>query len=168
VGTNVYFTSDLHLGHSNILEFKQRFHTDLEQMHVAMMEKWNHKVRKHSDIVWVLGDVATTVESLEWLNYMNGSKRLVLGNHDTFQYSVYEKYFDKICHFHKGYKGMVLTHIPIHPSELEYRSWKWNVHGHIHDPIKNNLGSKYFNVNMDIIGYSPIHLDELREQLRED
>jgi calcineurin-like phosphoesterase family protein len=137
-------------------------------MHVAMMEKWNYKVRKHSDIVWVLGDVALTVESLEWLNYMNGSKRLVLGNHDTFAYSVYSKYFDKVYHFHKGYKGMVLTHIPIHPRELEYRSWKWNIHGHIHDPAKNDLGSKYFNVNMDIIGYSPIHLDELREQLQED
>ncbi len=58
---------------------------------------------------------------------------------------------------------MVLTHIPIHPNELEYRSWKWNIHGHIHDPKKNNLGPKYYNVNVDVLGnYMPISLDELR------
>lgn len=167
MGANVYFISDLHLGHNNILEFKQRYHTDIEQMHVSIVEKWNYKVRKQSDIVWVLGDVAMTVGSLEWLDHMNGSKRLILGNHDTFQYPVYEKYFDKVMHFHKGYKGMVLTHIPIHPNELQYRSWKWNIHGHVHHEEKNNLGDRYFNVNMDIIGYEPLHLDEIRAQLPE-
>lgn len=165
MGVGIYFISDLHLGHKNILDFNQRVHSDIEEMHVAITEKWNKKVRKDSDIVWVLGDVAMTESSLEWLNFMNGSKRLILGNHDTFDYSMYYKYFDKVMHFHKGYKGMVLTHIPIHPNELVYRSWKYNIHGHIHHESLNNLGPQYFNVNMDIVGYEPIHLDEIREVL---
>lgn len=165
MGQQIYFIADLHLGHENILGFGQRKHSDMEEMHVAIMEKWNSVVRKQNDIVWVLGDVAMSVASLEWLNYMNGSKRLILGNHDTFQYPVYEKYFDKVMHFHKGYKGIVLTHIPIHPNELVYRSWKWNIHGHIHHKEKNNLGPQYLNVNMDIVGYAPLHLDEVRERL---
>lgn len=163
MGTNVYFTSDLHLGHRNILGFGQREHSDIEEMHVAIVEKWNSKVRKQSDIVWVLGDVAFTIESLEWLNHMNGSKRLVLGNHDKFQYPVYKKYFNELYHFNKRYKGLVMTHIPIHPNELGRYGWNRNVHGHIHDPSKNNLGEFYFNVNMDIVGYAPVHLDEVRE-----
>jgi len=39
------------------------------------------------------------------------------------------------------------------------------VHGHIHDPTKNNLGPKYFNDNVDIIGYAPLTLDEVRERI---
>lgn len=161
----IYFISDLHLGHKNIMNFGQRNHADLDEMHIALMEAWNNKVRKMSDIVWVLGDVAMDMQSLKWLDMFNGTKRLVLGNHDTFDYGTYYRHFDKVYHFHKGYKGMVLTHIPIHPNELDYRRWKWNIHGHIHDPHKNNLGDRYVNVNADIIGYAPMSLEELRERL---
>lgn len=164
---NIFFTSDLHLGHKRIMEFGQREHDSLEDMHIAIMEAWNNKVRKQRDIVYVLGDVSMRIEDLEWLNRMNGEKRLVLGNHDQFDYGVYKKYFNKVYHFHKGYKGMVFTHIPIHPNELEYRSWKWNIHGHIHDPEKNIKDPRYFNVNVDVIGYTPISLNELRSKLED-
>lgn len=164
----IYFTSDLHLGHKNIFKFGQRSHETLEHMHVAIMDAWNRKVKKQRDIVYVLGDVAMDITALKWLNYMNGSKRLVLGNHDKFDYPVYTKYFDKVYHFHKAYHGMVLTHIPIHPCELKNRNWLWNVHGHIHDPLKDIKDDRYFNVNMDIIGYAPISLEELREKLSKE
>ena len=163
--TPVYFISDLHLGHKRIMEFGQRKHDSLEDMHIAMVEQWNEKVRKHSAIVYVLGDVCMNIEDMKWLDLMNGQKRLILGNHDVFDYGVYKKYFKKVQAMHKSYKGIVLTHIPIHPNELEYRSWKWNVHGHIHDPNKNIKDPRYFNVNVDNIGYAPMHLDELREEL---
>lgn len=165
---SIYFISDLHLGHKNILEFGDRKHKDLTEMHIAMMDAWNAKVRKMRDVVYVLGDVAFDINALDWLNMMNGQKRLILGNHDKFQYPVYEKYFEKVMHFHKGYGGMVLTHIPMHPNELQYRSWKWNIHGHVHDKKLNEVyGDKYFNVNVDIVGYAPLHLDEVREALNE-
>jgi len=163
--TRVYFISDLHLGHKNIMNFGQRNHESLEDMHIAMVEAWNEKVTKNSSIVYVLGDVCMDIKEMHWLNMMNGQKRLILGNHDQFDYGVYQKYFKKVQHFHKGYKGMVLTHIPIHPNELECRSWKWNIHGHIHDPKKNDLGDKYFNVNVDIVGYAPLSLEEIRDGL---
>ena len=161
----VYFISDLHLGHKRIMEFGQRGHDSLEDMHIAMMMAWNEKVRKHSDIVYVLGDVCFDLKEMHWLNKMNGEKRLILGNHDTFDLSVYQDYFSKVQAFHKAYKGLVLTHIPIHPKEMENRNWGTNVHGHIHHPEKNDLGDKYFNVNVDIIGYQPISLEELRDEL---
>jgi len=166
VSQQIYFISDLHLGHKNILTFGQRQHNDIEDMHIAMLEAWNNKVRKQRDIVYVLGDVCMNVADMRWLDLMNGQKRLVLGNHDQLDYGVYRKYFDKIYHFHKGYGGMVFTHIPIHPGELAYRNWKWNIHGHIHRKEQDIDDPRYFNVNVDIIGYAPISLDELREQLQ--
>jgi len=131
-----------------------------------MVEHWNEKVKKNKDIVYVLGDVAMNKDSLKWLDLMNGQKRLILGNHDTFHYDVYREHFKEVMHFHKAYHGLVLTHIPIHPNELEYRNWSHNIHGHIHDPLKSDLGDKYFNVNVDVIGYQPISLEELRDELK--
>jgi len=166
MSSKIYFISDLHLGHKRILEFGQRNHSDIENMHIKMVEEWNEKVRKQKDIVWVLGDVAMEPKALEWLDYMNGQKRLILGNHDTMDLGLYKKYFKEVHAFSKGYKGMVLTHIPIHPNELDTRfNWNWNIHGHIHHPERNNLGDRYFNVNVDILGYQPICLEELREKL---
>lgn len=163
---NIHFISDLHLAHKSILNFSSRPEKTLEDMHIAMVEQWNEKVRKNKDIVYVLGDVCFKESELKWLNMMNGQKRLILGNHDTFHYDVYREYFKEVWHFHKAYKGLVLTHIPVHPGELQNRgTWKHNIHGHIHSHGFNNLGPKYFNVNVDIIGYAPIRLDELREKL---
>lgn len=158
----VYFISDLHLGHKNIMTFGQRHHDSMEDMHIAMLEQWNAKVRKHSDIVWVLGDVCMDIKEMYWLDKMNGEKRLILGNHDNFDWGVYAKHFSKVMAFHKAYKGLVLTHIPIHPKEMENRNWEVNVHGHIHHKEKNILGDKYINVNVDIVGYAPLSLEEVR------
>lgn len=166
MSTRIYFISDLHLGHKRIMEFGQRDHESLEDMHIAMVEQWNEKVRKNSSIVYVLGDVCMNIEDMKWLDAMNGQKRLILGNHDNFDYGVYQKYFKKVQAFHKAYKGLVLTHIPIHPNEMENRNWGVNVHGHIHHPEKNDLGSSYFNVNVDIIGYAPLSLEEIREKIK--
>lgn len=161
----IYFISDLHLGHKGILRFGQRKHDDLEAMHVAMVEAWNNTVRKEKDIVYVLGDVCFNIEDMKWLNAMRGKKRLILGNHDQFDYGVYQKYFEKVKHFEKKYGGMVMTHIPLHPNELVYRSWKYNIHGHIHDPVKDLTDPRYINVNMDVVGYAPLSLDEIRSKL---
>lgn len=162
----IYFISDPHLGHKGILKFGQRKHDTMDEMHIAMGDAWNAKVRKDKDIIWILGDVCMDIETLPWLHTLRGEKRLILGNHDTFNYDVYRQYFAKVMHFHKAYHGIVMTHIPVHPNELEYRNWKWNVHGHIHHSEKNILGDKYLNVNMDIVGYAPLALDEIREKLK--
>ena len=162
----IHFISDLHLGHKRILEFGDRNHDSLEDMHIAMVDQWNTKVRKNKDIVYVVGDVCLDEKELHWLDAMNGQKRLILGNHDTFHYDIYRKHFKEVWHFHKAYKGIVITHIPVHPGELQNRgTWKYNVHGHIHDPKLNDLGPKYLNVNVDIIGYAPMSLEEVRAQL---
>lgn len=160
----IWFIADLHLGHKRILDFGQRPYKDLEDMHIKMVEEWNDTIRKNSDIVWILGDVSFQIEELKWLNMMNGEKRLILGNHDCFDYGVYKKYFKKVMHFQKAYHGMVLTHIPIHPGELQYRNWKWNVHGHIHKPEADIDDPRYFNANWDIVK-RPVNLDYVREQL---
>lgn len=161
---NVYFIGDLHLGHKNIMSFGNRNFSTIEEHDHKLVELWNQRITKR-DLVWVLGDTAMSVESLDLMKYMNGTKRLVMGNHDLFDTQVYLKYFQKVYGVVR-YKQMVLSHVPIHPKEMAYR-WKINVHGHIHHPEKDLQDPAYFNVNADVNGMVPIRLDELRTKINE-
>jgi calcineurin-like phosphoesterase family protein len=71
------------------------------------------------------------------------------------------------------YKGAFLTHCPVHPQELEYRT-SINIHGHLHEynVTKNiirgtrdtNLGvpdKRYINVSCEQVNYQPKTLKEL-------
>ena len=78
--------------------------------------------------------------------------KVVLGNHDQPQH-VKEllKYVNSVCGMIK-YKGFILSHCPVHESELE-RYYK-NIHGHVHE---NSLADdRYINVSCEVVNYSPV------------
>ena len=52
---------------------------------------------------------------------------------------------------------MMLTHIPIHPGQLN--RFDANIHGHIHDRKIDD--KRYVNVSVEQINYTPISLDEV-------
>ncbi|MBX4152323.1 hypothetical protein [Paenibacillus lautus] len=51
----VYYTSDTHFCHKNILHYENRPYQDTEEMDAALIEKWNNVVSKN-DTVYHLGD----------------------------------------------------------------------------------------------------------------
>ncbi len=167
--SNVFFTSDLHLDHNSLVQFRNKVHgtnfTDAEDVNIHIVKMWNSKVKSKRDIVWVLGDVSWSKEGLKWLEYMNGDKRLILGNHDTEKLHIADflPYFTQIHGIVKKY-DIVMSHVPIHPESLEFR-WKYNMHGHIHLKERDIDDKRYLNVNMDIRGFQPMSLDEVRKEL---
>lgn len=52
----VYFTSDLHLGHENVIKLCNRPFDSIEEMDEALIRNWNRKVT-NGDTVYVLGDL---------------------------------------------------------------------------------------------------------------
>ena len=52
----ILFTSDLHLGHKNILKLCNRPFSSIEEMDATLIENWNKKVHKN-DQVYILGDL---------------------------------------------------------------------------------------------------------------
>lgn len=81
----VWFSSDMHFGHQNILKFgRDQTFSDLETMHEALIRRWNANVRP-DDTVFVLGDVAMgpRSETLPLVAQLNGKKHLIAGNHDN-------------------------------------------------------------------------------------
>jgi len=162
---NVFFIGDMHLGHEGIMKFGQRHFDTIEDHDETLIQAWNTVVRKKDDLVWVLGDVAMKPQALQLLHRAAGRKILIMGNHDTMDTKVYLKYFERVKAFEKRY-GFIMTHIPIHPNELGYRGWNYNVHGHIHHKEKQPPESNYINVNVDYVGYyQPTPLETIRQEI---
>ena len=49
------YTSDLHFGHKNVIEFDHRPFNNVDEMDHFMIESWNSKVQPN-DTVYILGD----------------------------------------------------------------------------------------------------------------
>lgn len=167
---NILFTSDLHLGHKNILNFCEHRlgwlnlipedPTELLIAHSeALRDRWNSVVHER-DIVWVLGDIAfNSPYWLEIFSQLKGTKYLVRGNHDKFNTSVYLKYFKEVFGLHKKY-GAWLSHAPIHETELR---GSVNLHGHCHSTTPHKLGDRYYDVGVDANDGFPVKLNDIRE-----
>lgn len=164
-----YVISDLHLGHQAILKYRTQFST-LDDMHDTIINNWNSVVTSQ-DKVYILGDVAWNKQALPLLNSMNGKKVLIKGNHDILPLKDYVKYFDDI----RGameYRGCILTHVPVHESQL--KRFTLNIHGHMHGKAIRKSGyfieqgvqglcwdldDRYINVCCEQVNYTPVLLE---------
>lgn len=148
--------SDLHLGHKNICKFENsKRNTTPEEHDEWIVNQWNSVVKPNETVI-VLGDVAFNKKSLDYLARMNGTKKLVMGNHDHEKTSDYLKYFKEVYGVYE-HKEFIMTHIPIKEDSLR---GKYNVHGHTHSNVIKS--GDYFCVCVEALDGKPIHIDELR------
>lgn len=157
--SQVFLTSDTHFFHKKILEFERaaRPFSSVEEMNEVLIDNWNSVVTKR-DTVWHLGDVCFgKIENLEILSRLNGTKNLILGNHDQHGIHNYLRYFRKI-EAAKKYDGYLWTHIPVHPGQF-YR-FIGNVHGHLHSGKIED--PRYVCVSVERYNLAPIAWEEIK------
>lgn len=125
----VYLTSDWHLSHKNIHNFRT-FVSSPEENEKMLVETWEKTIKKQ-DLVFCLGDFAFDRRSLDVIGNLKGRKILLRGNHEnkTSTKELCEVYEE--IHGILRYKKLWLTHCPIHPQEM--RKCVGNVCGHIHN-----------------------------------
>lgn len=167
---DIWVISDTHLNHENILDFRDelgvkiRPFNSVAEMNERILDRWNSNVKK-GDLVYHLGDVAFgNKEAFKelWPRF-NGSKRLVVGNHDDIKWLSSGGFFQKVTMWRTWPEhGLVFTHVPIHQSGLYTKGRKglFNVHGHIHH--NPSPEGPYFNVSCEAINYTPIHIEDLK------
>lgn len=132
---SVFLVSDTHFGHLGMCRFsgkdgnKLRPWTDPDEMDEHMVKVWNERVGP-KDKVYHLGDVVINRKALKIMHRLNGDKVLIKGNHDIFKLEDYTEHFRDVRAYHVM-NGMILSHIPVAPSNL-YR-FGTNIHGHLHD-----------------------------------
>lgn len=185
---DTWFTSDTHFGHKNILQYEQdaRPFTTVEEMNETLIANWNERI-KPNDIVYHLGDFCFGRRYLGIAGRLNGKKKLVMGNHDTYTSNEYLQFFDKLYGV-VFWERCILSHVPVHNNGLGSR-WLLNVHGHLHSKhvqqpifntveVKTDHGAKqfsvyigdrddpnYMNVSVEQNKLYPFHRDEIMQRI---
>lgn len=144
-GSKVWFTSDTHFAHANIIRFCHRPFATTEEMDEYIIQQWNALV-KPDDTVFHLGDFAWGGSSV-WtrvLERLNGHKILIIGNHDIKNLRAnYSRYFDAITFqmqiLVEG-QTIILNHYPFLTYGGSYRNEPvWQLFGHVHSRKNNTL-----------------------------
>lgn len=172
---NIYFTSDTHFGHANIIEYCKRPFADLPTMNAQLIANWNATV-KPEDIVYHLGDFAMgpKKDHKALFDQLNGHKHLIRGNHDQSQSKMLEQGWETVNN--SGIVSMdgvvlYLAHIPLGNDAYEGRyyppdltiahtgAYDYWLAGHVHAAWarKGNV----INVGVDVRGFRPVTLQEL-------
>ena len=173
--SEVFFTSDLHLGHKRILELTSRPYQTVEQMNEGLLHKWNEVVPKDGH-TFILGDLSfmNNRKTLEWLEQANGSKYLIRGNHDHLATYVKDHFewvrsltnirvIDK--DINTGIQNIVMCHFPILSWENMHVGW-WMAHGHSHGTLDPNPNAKRIDVGIDCWG-QPIDYQTMKNYLKD-
>ncbi len=168
---NIWFISDTHFGHTNILKYEKeaRPFASVEEMNEKIIENWNKTVNQ-KDVVYHLGDFAFGKRNLAIAERLNGRKKLVLGNHDVYDFRLYVHYFERLYGVFQ-WNRCVLTHVPIHLDHLGHRFWI-NIHGHLHSKavqksFDHEDDPNYFNVSCERHNLTPVHADVILDRLKE-
>jgi len=155
-----WFTSDLHLGHKNIIKYCRRpFAADVTKptkaeilyMDEMLVDNWNSVVAK-DDIVWNLGDAAFCCPAdhvWECLARLNGQHHLLAGNHDEVatvlwyqQLAEPDGTLDCLASFREGHHMIVVEGQEIFLSHYANRQWlhaesgAWHLFGHTHGALR--------------------------------
>jgi calcineurin-like phosphoesterase family protein len=168
--TQLWFASDHHLNHENILSFKRpdgsplRTFSTIEEHNRVIVERHNAIVGL-TDHVYFMGDVAMKIdETIRMLvGAMNGRKRLLRGNHDIAKTRAYLAMGFEEIHGTRMFDSMLFSHIPVHP--LSLGRWRGNIHGHIHASTNTGYDERYVNLSMEMIDYTPLNLQQVRDKL---
>ena len=167
----IYFTSDLHFGHANIIRFCNRPYENVEEMDRALIENWNSVIDK-DDTVYVLGDVffCKFNDALKIMDQLNGHKNLVYGNHDKVirNNDILQKRFslilDDLDEITIDNHKVILCHYPM---------WSWNqasrgsiqLHGHIHSNEPVQPDKRQYDVGVDNNNYFPVSWDDIKKKM---
>ena len=174
----LFFTSDTHFGHRNIIKYCQRPFSCIEEMDDALIANWNRVVGK-DDIIFHLGDFAMG-GSAEWsrlLQKLNGKIYLILGNHDLKTIGAgFSRLEGVAMQMLINVKGQIiyLNHYPFLCYGGAYRN-TWQLYGHVHTchanrgldvPRLKMLMPMQYDVGVDNNNYRPVSFEQVKKIIR--
>lgn len=182
-----WFTSDTHFSHHNVITYCKRPFTGIEHMNSEMIRLWNETVAPE-DTVYFLGDFSLSKDPVEKiLPLLNGTKHLILGNHDRPHMAHARKETKaetaRLFYLQCGFAtiqydlkiniaghSVKLHHMPYsgdHTEMERYGKYRpknegdWLLHGHVHDLFK--IQGKQINVGVDVWDFKPVSLEQIAE-----
>lgn len=185
---SIYFTSDTHFGHINIIKYcnrpflfdyeldKDRLYDqqniDVEKMDETLIKNWNAVVTAQ-DTIYHLGDFAFYKDQKKTRNVirrLNGNKVLILGNHDKYLEPETLKMFNSVHLYYElnvpdedvGKQMIVLCHYAMRVWNKSHHG-SWMLFGHSHGTLPDEPNSLSLDVGSDCYGYTPISYDRIKK-----
>lgn len=177
--SKIFYISDTHFGHNNIIRYDNRPFGSAEEMDKVLIGNWNNVVTD-DDTVYILGDISwhQEFETKNILNQLNGHKILVKGNHDQVVNKI-PYCFDKIANYLEikdNGRKVILSHYPIMFWNNQFHD-SIHLYGHVHNSHQWNMMESWikeakqlqalpmqaYNVGcmMTWMDYTPRTLDEI-------
>lgn len=169
-----WLTSDLHLFHTNIIQYCDRPYESVDQMNESIVRTWNETVFTDDRVV-VVGDLSAGLGGnkdrlRDIIGSLNGRKTLIRGNHDHqadgwyleagFELVTDWIFEDRVLFIHKPATSVNPDTVQI----FEMLNPDLVVHGHIHS--KDRVIPGHFNVAWDR-HFRLIDIQEIRRDNQE-
>ena len=170
---NIWFTSDHHFGHANIIHYDHRPYDTVQEMDADLIVRWNETVGP-KDVVYHLGDIflyKRVEEARAVRAQLNGTIRLIRGNHEGTADSMKDA-FDWIKDYyelkvpdsdaHGGKQLLVLCH-------YAFRVWNrshhgsYHLYGHSHGSLPDDPQARSFDAGCMLHDYRPISYLRVKE-----
>ena len=178
----LFFTSDPHYGHENILKYCHRPFSSIKEHDEELIRLWNETVPEDG-IVFILGDIGFCSETYlkTILNRLNGKIYWIIGNHDWRRITP-----GIINRFECITQQMVITvdnklvylnHFPFLCYPDSDRHPVYQFFGHVHSgPLSGSsdisrlvhLNKRQYDVGVDNNEYKPISFQDIMKKIGEN
>jgi calcineurin-like phosphoesterase family protein len=155
--SKVWFASDQHFNHNNIIKYCNRPFVNLEEMHKTFILNHNAVV-KPEDEVYHLGDFAFKNHK-QYLRQLNGTHYLIKGNHEGNDWKdAGFKWCREVATIKVEKEFIFLSH-------YAHRVWNrahygvYHAFGHSHGGMPDYCRS--CDVGVDAWNYKPVSMDQL-------
>jgi calcineurin-like phosphoesterase family protein len=180
---NLFFISDMHFSHANVIKYDNRPFSTIEEMDNVLIENWNDTVSEN-DVVIYMGDFCFNRNSNDAkfiADQLNGKIHFVLGNHDK------EKDIKKLNRFEsvsdylnlsvldldnpRKFQGIIIMHYPILSWDKSHHG-NFMLHGHCHGSLMNDpeyswyYKRKVLDLSCNMIDYKPISYAEIKSIMK--
>jgi calcineurin-like phosphoesterase family protein len=170
----VFFSSDPHFGHANIIKYCKRPFSSAEEMDQTIIDRWNSRLGP-GDTLYCLGDwclwrgsrsIGETAASYRE-RIKCGRIVMLWGNHDKKG-----RYDDRFQRLFDGIHDLLEIEIAGQPIVLcHYAMRVWNkshhgayhLYGHSHGSLPDDPASRSLDCGVDCFGFYPVSMDEVVE-----
>ena len=183
----LYFQSDNHYFHTSVISFCKRPFKDVTEMNAEMIKRYNSRVKPTDTCIFV-GDFSfgNSQQTEEILKQLNGTKILVIGNHDranainkfdlavtSMELLIHNK---KVTVKHYPLRWKKYSHImekltrwikrvrnPRYLDRMPYNNGQIHIHGHSHSKVR--FQDNQIHVGVDAWDFYPVSIKELSKYI---
>ena len=183
--SRIYFTSDTHASHLNVLKYCNRPFADVDEMNEVLVRNWNSVVGP-DDHVYHLGDFSMGgFERWNWFaeeGRLNGHIHLILGNHDIERLLKENFNFDRFDSIELEHILIIegwhvfLNHFPFASFSGNYDGKVMALSGHTHvgqlssavesyDALNAIYKPNQYDVGIDNNNFTPVSWAEVKNKV---